>query len=117
MIRRPPRSTRTDTLFPYTTLFRSQDFERGRMNILGQRILQYIARGARRDRREDRRFVAEARNHQYLDLWLAFARLGQEIDRQTVGQPQVRHDQVWRLLREQGARFRAVPRSHRTSVL
>src|SRR3546814_14827623 len=25
MIRRPPRSTRTDTLFPYTTLFRSQE--------------------------------------------------------------------------------------------
>src|SRR3546814_17489558 len=27
MIRRPPRSTRTDTLFPYTTLFRSPDDE------------------------------------------------------------------------------------------
>src|SRR3546814_354471 len=27
MIRRPPRSTRTDTLFPYTTLFRSSDPE------------------------------------------------------------------------------------------
>src|SRR3546814_11460990 len=26
MIRRPPRSTRTDTLFPYTTLFRSPQF-------------------------------------------------------------------------------------------
>src|SRR3546814_3235485 len=26
MIRRPPRSTRTDTLFPYTTLFRSAIF-------------------------------------------------------------------------------------------
>src|SRR3546814_4504519 len=26
MIRRPPRSTRTDTLFPYTTLFRSDLF-------------------------------------------------------------------------------------------
>src|SRR3546814_2089622 len=26
MIRRPPRSTRTDTLFPYTTLFRSAAF-------------------------------------------------------------------------------------------
>src|SRR3546814_6282193 len=26
MIRRPPRSTRTDTLFPYTTLFRSKYF-------------------------------------------------------------------------------------------
>src|SRR3546814_8518016 len=34
MIRRPPRSTRTDTLFPYTTLFRSAggraDGDRGR---------------------------------------------------------------------------------------
>src|SRR3546814_7535525 len=28
MIRRPPRSTRTDTLFPYTTLFRSADASR-----------------------------------------------------------------------------------------
>src|SRR3546814_12539908 len=30
MIRRPPRSTRTDTLFPYTTLFRSHQ-EDGRL--------------------------------------------------------------------------------------
>src|SRR3546814_4684444 len=29
MIRRPPRSTRTDTLFPYTTLFRSRSGLRG----------------------------------------------------------------------------------------
>src|SRR3546814_6026707 len=29
MIRRPPRSTRTDTLFPYTTLFRSYDAQKG----------------------------------------------------------------------------------------
>src|SRR3546814_1598815 len=29
MIRRPPRSTRTDTLFPYTTLFRSSAASRG----------------------------------------------------------------------------------------
>src|SRR3546814_10232935 len=28
MIRRPPRSTRTDTLFPYTTLFRSRPLKR-----------------------------------------------------------------------------------------
>src|SRR3546814_13553499 len=28
MIRRPPRSTRTDTLFPYTTLFRSEELAR-----------------------------------------------------------------------------------------
>src|SRR3546814_1904479 len=31
MIRRPPRSTRTDTLFPYTTLFRSVFDEQGRV--------------------------------------------------------------------------------------
>src|SRR3546814_16593165 len=30
MIRRPPRSTRTDTLFPYTTLFRSRGVDRER---------------------------------------------------------------------------------------
>src|SRR3546814_18821023 len=30
MLRRPPRSTRTDTLFPYTTLFRSHGLRRGR---------------------------------------------------------------------------------------
>src|SRR3546814_12661023 len=35
MIRRPPRSTRTDTLFPYTTLFRS-NFSFGGVN--GSRI-------------------------------------------------------------------------------
>src|SRR3546814_3843139 len=48
MIRRPPRSTRTDTLFPYTTLFRSGKrfghfvalndisiaFERGRLTAI-----------------------------------------------------------------------------------
>src|SRR3546814_12924741 len=33
MIRRPPRSTRTDTLFPSTTLFRSIEFWRLNMDI------------------------------------------------------------------------------------
>src|SRR3546814_17861617 len=32
MLRRPPRSTRTDTLFPYTTLFRSVDGYRSRQH-------------------------------------------------------------------------------------
>src|SRR3546814_11921920 len=31
MLRRPPRSTRTDTLFPYTTLFRSVQHHRRRL--------------------------------------------------------------------------------------
>src|SRR3546814_12353738 len=33
MIRRPPRSTRTDTLFPYTTLFRSQPVDLGQAEV------------------------------------------------------------------------------------
>src|SRR3546814_20671607 len=37
MSRRPPRSTRTDTLFPYTTLFRSS---RGVANLLDRPILR-----------------------------------------------------------------------------
>src|SRR3546814_2045108 len=36
MIRRPPRSTRTDTLFPYTTLFRSARGGRGFPDTLKQ---------------------------------------------------------------------------------
>src|SRR3546814_5455211 len=41
MIRRPPRSTRTDTLFPYTTLFRSRERKARLAKILpktGRRI-------------------------------------------------------------------------------
>src|SRR3546814_10535538 len=37
MIRRPPRSTRTDTLFPYTTLFRSPQFCQ-RLDTAGNRV-------------------------------------------------------------------------------
>src|SRR3546814_2110686 len=47
MIRRPPRSTRTDTLFPYTTLFRSA-------------LVRPVARAAeavRRDARDGRGHV------------------------------------------------------------
>src|SRR3546814_17308133 len=43
MIRRPPRSTRTDTLFPYTTLFRSSKEPRRRLaqpNDVGQRFFR-----------------------------------------------------------------------------
>src|SRR3546814_16366721 len=36
MIRRPPRSTRTDTLFPYTTLFRSKFLEGALASEIGR---------------------------------------------------------------------------------
>src|SRR3546814_18884769 len=44
MIRRPPRSTRTDTLFPYTTLFRSERLAGGHCYGLSCRSL-FMNRG------------------------------------------------------------------------
>src|SRR3546814_12463397 len=46
MQRRPPRSTRTDTLFPYTTLFRSAAVDR-RPGREGQRVRQGDQRAGR----------------------------------------------------------------------
>src|SRR3546814_2553731 len=52
MIRRPPRSTRTDTLFPYTTLFRSRavdlDF------LIRRRVRRGVAQEAQVERLADR---------------------------------------------------------------
>src|SRR3546814_18950279 len=47
MIRRPPRSTRTDTLFPYTTLFRSDDlgeFHHEVNAVAGAEIVAWLRR-------------------------------------------------------------------------
>src|SRR3546814_3301271 len=41
MIRRPPRSTRTDTLFPYTTLFRSNALIRHQVVVLPSEPAEY----------------------------------------------------------------------------
>src|SRR3546814_9142140 len=48
MIRRPPRSTRTDTLFPYTTLFRSAKESASSDGHAGQ---ENPCRGRERERR------------------------------------------------------------------
>src|SRR3546814_7435029 len=49
MIRRPPRSTRTDTLFPYTTLFRSTISARTRpCSMRSLRSEMLIGRGKRK---------------------------------------------------------------------
>src|SRR3546814_2137702 len=66
MIRRPPRSTRTDTLFPYTTLFRSdawrcpsrarsarRDFHADGGQRLSGDTHQLAARTRRHDRSEE----------------------------------------------------------------
>src|SRR3546814_17191585 len=41
MIRRPPRSTRTDTLFPYTTLFRST-IKRCFVSVIATRLVSHV---------------------------------------------------------------------------
>src|SRR3546814_2347954 len=41
MIRRPPRSTRTDTLFPYTTLFRSNRHREADTETVVDGLVQY----------------------------------------------------------------------------
>src|SRR3546814_1845022 len=68
MIRRPPRSTRTDTLFPYTTLFRSA-FGRLRMRLPAEDAA--AERRAHRDRRGElaRRTIAQPRRlaHQLVE--------------------------------------------------
>src|SRR3546814_13235428 len=69
MIRRPPRSTRTNTLFPYTTLFRSEDVTVGELNAELAELR--IPKGVERDQLErqatkaivERKLLAdEARN-------------------------------------------------------
>src|SRR3546814_10339256 len=72
MISRPPRSTRTDTLFPYTTLFRSADV----VQILARRVLvrrielrdekDRFVRRHRRFQRGDRLFTADEERNDHL---------------------------------------------------
>src|SRR3546814_3267536 len=52
MIRRPPRSTRTDTLFPYTTLFRSIAVANPRGGPAGQKTCRQA--GSDRARHDSR---------------------------------------------------------------
>src|SRR3546814_13903541 len=57
MIRRPPRSTRTDTLFPYTTLFRSRErparaVPRPAPDAAGAQCLAGVPPAAQRRRRD-----------------------------------------------------------------
>src|SRR3546814_13387278 len=59
MIRRPPRSTRTDTLFPYTTLFRSIDIAQRRdADRLAERLRRHAEFGGEVHARVDDDFGA-----------------------------------------------------------
>src|SRR3546814_1400108 len=71
MIRRPPRSTRTDTLFPYTTLFRSS--AQGRADRGGRRDRARGERGLRGVAREFRAGAGSGRGaafaHHLANAW------------------------------------------------
>src|SRR3546814_17121706 len=70
MLRRPPRSTRTDTLFPYTTLFRSNGDVRRRTSSDGRRDPRPLAterKSGRVRRRPYRSGTAPRRGHRRLD--------------------------------------------------
>src|SRR3546814_18963432 len=73
MIRRPPRSTRTDTLFPYTTLFRSAVDDRLAIFRVRRRI----------DRWQDRQVHAE-RLAGHCATALDLARMPHLLDRESV---------------------------------
>src|SRR3546814_2289391 len=65
MIRRPPRSTRTDTLFPYTTLFRSASLKRTcHLGIVedGKIIIRKTGMGTDDRRKSLRAAAAKVRN-------------------------------------------------------
>src|SRR3546814_1668941 len=66
MIRRPPRSTRTDTLFPYTTLFRSDGALTGQREAHVGRVLDAVPvraeRPVARGHRDLARLVDEQRD-------------------------------------------------------
>src|SRR3546814_80 len=61
MIRRPPRSTRTDTLFPYTTLFRSIPVIAGIRQVIHARALRGRFFGSSPNRRNTVRSKVVAR--------------------------------------------------------
>src|SRR3546814_4047491 len=62
MIRRPPRSTRTYTLFPYTTLFRSKVLHRGDEFAVGRRAAKF-SRGCAGNGVFDRNSAVDADSH------------------------------------------------------
>src|SRR3546814_6342466 len=64
MIRPPPRSTRTYTLFPYTTLFRSglKEIRPSPMDFAKPRVRQHLGVGRSAQRTEAFRPIVHARN-------------------------------------------------------
>src|SRR3546814_3015919 len=91
MLRRPPRSTRTDTLFPYTTLFRSDRGDVG-LVLVGQ---------VRRDLHQQRRRRLRQRSHHAAEQLLELGAALQSAQARRVGRGDVDHQLVGHLGRSE----------------
>src|SRR3546814_12279741 len=96
MIRRPPRSTRTYTLFPYTTLFRSN----GVQQPLQPNITDSDTPGLQAENRLLREQVAELREER--NAWREQAQRLALTDQRAVSQPSSRPGFWSRLFGRQG---------------
>src|SRR3546814_10078713 len=110
MIRRPPRSTRTDTLFPYTTLFRSHPAadqvhpvpgQLGERHLVGQGADQHVGRHQEAD--EQREATPEPRSEEHTSELQSLIRISyavfclkkQKITTRSSATPHIpRHDKI-----------------------
>src|SRR3546814_3651952 len=118
MIRRPPRSTRTDTLFPYTTLFRSESQPASRAGAWhghgsGFRRVEVVARALEQPREHAALFVAHARHRELAHPLTALVDV--LPDRQTgIGEVDVERAPVGRV---GGARHQALGEDRKSTRL
>src|SRR3546814_19563367 len=94
MIRRPPRATRTDTLFPYTTPFRS---DVGRRLPGSRRLLELdqpgLARRLRHGLHGDARRLGELREDVLVEGVLEVAAVDADLPRAVLREQDARHRQ------------------------
>src|SRR3546814_3459169 len=88
MIRRPPRSTRTDTLFPYTTLFRSKGLLDD-IDLFDARFFGYLPREAE---------MMDPQHRVFLEIcWEALEHAGYDASRYQIGRAHVELQSLMRI--------------------
>src|SRR3546814_12490228 len=96
MLRRPPRSTLTDTLFPYTTLFRSPYVDDGlsfgkRVALIPNEVKPRIVRKSERSNPVSlnrgavaaRKGIAKSNSQPRKRTWEALAKIPRQLDRKS----------------------------------
>src|SRR3546814_10199440 len=102
MLRRPPRSTRTDTLFPYTTLFRSianaDDVAReisARLSpIYGEEDLRDAFRSGWHERNRNPGLKRQARKNVHNAIMNSIGG-GRHLEQEYVPDPRTYHNSIW----------------------